>query len=680
MTDTRIKIRINDIEVTAIRDTFLLNAIEKAGIDILTLCHHKDLTPSGNCRLCTVEIVEQGRQRLVTACNFPVRQPIAVFTHSERVLQHRKMLAEMYLGRWPNVPVIQDLARSCGLSSSRFHSPITDENPKACILCARCIRACEEFVLQRILDFAGRGIKRHLTMPFAQVDPHCIGCTSCAYVCPTGAIEVIDDLNHPVNPTLIRDHGMRVNAEMATLDKYQFRMREVGTANIVEVMNKYDLLPIMNYRFGSHPEAKHLFSNEFKSRFFTQGSADACWPGCSMACAKAVDGFILQTGPYKGQRVVVDGPEYETVAGCSNMGCFDPAFAIEFNFYCDTYGLDTISVATCMAFIMECYEAGVIDKNYTGGLELPFGAQDAVLECLHQCARGEGFGTEAFMGIRWLKAKWSREGRADPQFLQDIGMEAKGLEYSEYVSKESLAQQAGYTLAIKGPQHDEAWLIFMDMVNNQLPSFEDKAEALFYFPLWRTWFGLQGLCKIVWNDVVPMGNKLLPPNEAAKIPEHVNNYFKFFEGMTGKPLDEQKMLEQSARVYNLQRCLSVLLGYGRRHDDIPPYRAVGPVTQTEYESRAERYDKQLRENLNLDPEQLSITEKMAALRKYREEQYQIVTDAAYKRRGWNFDGIPTLERLIELNIDLPELVQIIEPHVRSTAQTATTQPTPNIKS
>jgi aldehyde:ferredoxin oxidoreductase len=57
-----------------------------------------------------------------------------------------------------------------------------------------------------------------------------------------------------------------------------------------------------------------------------------------------------------------------------------------------------------------------------------------------------------------------------------------------------------------------------------------------------------------------------------------------------------------------------------------------------------------------------------------------VTDAAYKRRGWNFDGIPTLERLIELNIDLPELVQIIEPHVRSTAQTATTQPTPNIKS
>ena len=59
-------------------------------------------------------------------------------------------------------------------------------------------------------------------------------------------------------------------------------------------------------------------------------------------------------------------------------------------------------------------------------------------------------------------------------------MEAKGLEYSQYMSKESLAQQGGYTLALKGPQHDEAWLIFMDMVNNQIPTFEDKAEAIHY--------------------------------------------------------------------------------------------------------------------------------------------------------------------------------------------------------
>lgn len=663
MIDTRIKLTIDGQEVLAARDSFLLPAMRKAGIDVPTLCHHADLTPTGNCRLCVVEVEQRGKTRLVTSCNYPVRGEMVVRTDTERVRQHRRILAEMYLGRWPNVPTIREVAARCGVTDgSRFRSELTDLDPKACILCTHCVRACDEFVLQRILDFAGRGIKRHLTMPYNEIDPHCIGCTSCAYVCPTGAIEIIDDLNRPVNPQLIRDHGMRVNAEMATLDKDQCRMREVGTANIVEVMDKYDLLPVMNYRFGSHPEAVKLHSSAFKGKFFTQGVSDGCWLGCSMACAKAVDGFRLRTGPYQGQRVLVDGPEYETAAGCANMGCFDPAFAVEFNFYCDTYGLDTISAATGMAFIMEAYEAGVIDREYTGGLELPFGAQDAVMECLHQCARGEGFGAEAFRGVRWLKEKWIREGRGDARFLRDIGMEVKGLEYSEYVSKESLAQQAGYTLAIKGPQHDEAWLIFMDMVNNQIPTFEDKAEALHYYPLWRTWFGLQGLCKIVWNDVVPANNRSFPPKQAAKIPEHVENYFAFYEGMTGQPLDEQKMLDQSARVYNLQRCLSVLLGKGKREDDMPPYRAVGPVTREEYESRAERYDKQLREVVGVDPSAMSLEEKMRVLRAYREDQYAKVTDAAYQRRGWTKNGVPKVERLKELGIDLPEIVRIVEPH------------------
>ena len=78
--------------------------------------------------------------------------------------------------------------------------------------------------------------------------------------------------------------------------------------------------------------------------------------------------FIPSSGPYKGQRVFVDGPEYETIAGCgSNLGIFDPLFVVEMNFYCDTYGLDSISVGTGIAFSMECFEMGLIDKSHTGG-------------------------------------------------------------------------------------------------------------------------------------------------------------------------------------------------------------------------------------------------------------------------------------------------------------------------
>jgi aldehyde:ferredoxin oxidoreductase len=452
---------------------------------------------------------------------------------------------------------------------------------------------------------------------------------------------------------------MKVNAEMATLDSKTFRMREVGTANIVELMDKYHILPVHNYKFAQHPDTWKIDSQMLKAKYFTQGAPDQCWHGCSMACAKAVDGFELKTGPYKGQKVVVDGPEYETAAGAANMGCFDGDFVVEYNFYCDTYGIDTISFATCMAFVMECFENGIITKEHTGDKDLKFGATAEALEVLHEMARGEGFGVEVGQGVRYLKNKWIEELGADPKFLNDIGMENKGLEYSEYVSKESLAQQGGYAMAVKGPQHDEAWLIFMDMVNNQIPSFEDKAEALYYFPLFRTWFGLLGLCKIVWNDIVPADNKKYPPQIAAKIPEHVENYWKFFEGVTGIPLDEKKMLDQSARVHNLQRIMSYLFGVGTRKDDIPPMRAMGPVTVEEYESRADLYDRQLNE-AGVDITEKSTQEKLEIVQKNRIDQYNKLMDVAYERRGWTKNGVPKIERLKELGIDLPELVAIIK--------------------
>ncbi len=663
MTDNnRLEVTINGTKIPVMKDSYLLNAVKQAGVEIPTLCHHKDLTPNGTCRLCTCEIEINGKKKMVTACNYPIRNNISVETHSEKVKKHRKTLAEMYLGRWPNVPVIKEVAEKCGASDSeKYKSELTDLNDKACILCGHCVAACEEFAQEDILDFAGRGIKRHLAMPFNQVDPHCIGCTSCAFVCPTGAITIVDNTNKPKNPTMIRDHGMKINAEMATLDKDQCRMREVGTANIVDVMNDYDLLPVMNYKFGKHPEAYKIDSKMLKAKYFTQEMPDGCWKGCTMACAKTIEQFELKTGPYKGDKVIVEGPEYETAAASANMGCFDGDFVAEFNFYCDTYGVDTISVGTCLAFVMESYEAGVITKEDTGGKELKFGATMEALECLHEMSRGEGFGVEVGKGIKYLKTKWGKIKPEKAQFLRDIGMEVKGLEFSEYVSKESMAQQAGYSMATKGPQHDEAWLIFNDMVNNMMPSFEDKAEALHYYPLWRTWFGLNGLCKLIWNDVVPADNGKYKPQEAAKIPEHVDHFFKFFEGMTGIKLTEQKMLDQSARVYNLQRSMSVWLGKGKRIDDTPPFRAVGPVTVEEYESREkEYYMRDLTEKIGYDVEGKTSEEKLAVLRAYREDQYQKLMDSVYAKRGWTNEGVPTIARLKELGIDKPEIVEMVK--------------------
>ena len=568
------------------------------------------------------------------------------------------------------------------------------------------------------------------------------------------------DLNHPHDKGLLNAAGVRMHREIALNDSLQNNMRKIGTAGLIDVMDRYDLLPTHNFQYGSHPETPKISSKVFIEQYVEQNMPDSCWYGCSLSCSKAAGGFEPRTGPYKGSKVCVDGPEYENAAGLgANVGCFDPHWILEANFYCDTYGLDTISMGTMTAFTRECYQRGLINLDDAEGLDLRWGNGFALVELMHQMAVGDGFGVIVGKGIRQQKRifaerfgkvapeyehllggrKWeaieapaakgsgpdeikgtllenpgaahdsayvARPGRwpkidgietirreeiagwpagkpyysEDPvcpytngrpwvkmdarqiRDMEDFGMENKGLEYSEYMMKESLAQQGGYALCNKGPQHDEAWLIFMDMVNNQLPTFEDKAEALHFFPMFRTWFGLLGLCKLPWGDIAPPENKYTA--EPAKIPAHIQNYIDIYEGVLGVRLDEAAIVRQSERVYTFQRIFNLRMGSGRRRHDAPPARSIGPITEHEYLSREERYDKQMKELIGVDPEGRSVGEKIEILLDYRWDQFWRLADEVYKRRGWTPDGIPKLEKLIEIGMDLPELVRVVRPYLK----------------
>jgi len=463
--------------------------------------------------------------------------------------------------------------------------------------------------------------------------------------------------NGPADAELVKKVGTAHAQEIRALDPKQNEMAVVGTTHLIPIMNEFDLLPVNNFRFGSHSEAESIGREVYRRKFHK--GFDGCWMGCALACAHGVKGFELKTGPFRGQSVYVDGPEYETIAGIgSNCGVFDPDYIIEMNFYCDTYGLDTISIGTGIAFAMECYELGLIDKKATGGLDLSFGNKEAGLELVHQMVAGNGFGVVVGQGIRQMKQIFAEKYGADSKILNDIGMEAKGLEFSEYVTKESLAQQGGYGLALKGPQHDEAWLIFLDMVHKLMPTFEQKAENLHWFPMFRTWFGLNGLCKLPWNDVTPENNS--KSKEPAKVMAHVESYAAFFLGVTGRRVTSDDIISMSERVYNFQRIFNLRMGYGTREHDAIPYRAVGPVTKEEYESRQERYDKQLKEKVGFDPTSKTTEEKMKVLRKYREAEYERLKDAVYERRGWTKNGVPTLEKVKALGIDYPDVVELLE--------------------
>jgi len=480
--------------------------------------------------------------------------------------------------------------------------------------------------------------------------------------------------NNPYNLEKARKYGKKHNMEIVKNDPNQNRMRRIGTGHLPEIMRATDLLPTENFRFGAYEEKEEenfpYASDVWEKIYSGKEGADGCWIGCTVSCSHYSEGYKVRTGSFEDQKVLVDGPEYETIAGCgSNWGVWDPKWVLEANFYCDTYGLDTISVGTGIAFVMECFENGILDEEKTGGLNLDFGNAESALELIHQMSKGEGFGTIVGKGIKYLKKYFSENYNADPQFLQDIGMEHKGLEFSEYVTKESLAQQGGYGLTNKGPQHDEAWLIFEDMVRNTIPTFEDKANALKFFPYWRTWFGLCGLCKLPWNDIVPPDNSEYPIKDPetgellrSKVPKHVEWYAEYFSSVTGRESTPEDLIRMSERVYNFQRIFNIRQGKGLRENDSDlPYRSMGPVTPLEYSSREERYDTQLKE-LGFDIESKSVEEKIKLLREHREKQYQLLQDAVYKERGWNEKGCPTIELVKELNIDLEEVLKVISPY------------------
>ena len=99
-----------------------------------------------------------------------------------------------------------------------------------------------------------------------------------------------------------------------------------------------------NYQYGQQPNSKNIFADVFLDRYFTKKLPDGSYKGWNLACAKAVDNITLKYGPQAGKLVSVDGPEYETAGAVTCMGIFDPQFIVEYNWYCDEYGLDTISM------------------------------------------------------------------------------------------------------------------------------------------------------------------------------------------------------------------------------------------------------------------------------------------------------------------------------------------------
>ena len=225
-------ITINGKKVAFTDEKNILTIIRKAGIDMPTLCYHSELSTFGACRLCTVE---NDRGQCFASCSEEPRDGMVIYTHTERLRRHRKLIVELLLAAHcrdcttcmkSGECVLQDLAHKMGVREVRFQnykefkpidysSPSIVRDPNKCILCGNCVRVCSEIQSVGVLGFAHRGTDADVTPAFHKKlkQTNCVSCGQCRVYCPTGALTIRTHLDEVY--AALGDPSTRVVAQIA---------------------------------------------------------------------------------------------------------------------------------------------------------------------------------------------------------------------------------------------------------------------------------------------------------------------------------------------------------------------------------------------------------------------------------------------------------------------------------
>ena len=252
----------------------VLSVIRNADIDIPTLCYHSELSVYGACRLCTVE---DERGKTFASCSEPPRDGMVIYTNTPRLMKYRKMILELLLAAHcrdcttcikSGECQLQALAHRMGVTTVRFEntkeqypldfsSPSIVRDPNKCILCADCVRMCDNVQSVNAIDFAYRGTKALVTPAFNKkiAETDCVNCGQCRVVCPTGAISI--NTNIEVIWDFLADKNTKVIAQIAPAvrvavgDQFGLPRGENVMGKLVNVLHRLGFDEVYDTSYGA---------------------------------------------------------------------------------------------------------------------------------------------------------------------------------------------------------------------------------------------------------------------------------------------------------------------------------------------------------------------------------------------------------------------------------------------
>ncbi|GAH78796.1 unnamed protein product, partial [marine sediment metagenome] len=196
------------VEVSGHAGMTILDLAQESGVDIPTLCHDANLAPFGACRMCLVEDESSGV--ILASCVTPIRPGMIIHTHSPRVLERRKTIVKLMLASHPDSCLVCDKGNRCQLRQIasemgvglvdfqripqsgviREVNPFIERDLSKCILCAKCVRADQELVVEGAIDYFDRGFaSKPATLDNVPLElSECTFCGTCVAMCPTGAL------------------------------------------------------------------------------------------------------------------------------------------------------------------------------------------------------------------------------------------------------------------------------------------------------------------------------------------------------------------------------------------------------------------------------------------------------------------------------------------------------------